>query len=284
MTALLISALVFASAGQSPVVAENVVYGTSGGTELLLDVVSPAGAGVNRPALLLIHGGGWAAGNKQSMRPWATRFAGSGFVCFAVGYRLVKPNANKYPAQIDDVQRAVRWVRHNAAKYGIDPKNIGAIGASAGGHLVALLGTRETRDKGSDDLSAYSSKVQAVVDVFGPSDFTVAVDEGISAAAIGIVANFLGKLPAEAPDLYKEASPVHHVTGDDAPFLIFHGTIDPLVPIAQSRILHKALTAAGVKSKLIEFEGEGHGLNKPANNETLATESITFLRKELGQK
>lgn len=258
----------------------DVQYGEANGQKLLLDVYRSTTEQV-RPAIVVIHGGGWSAGNKSQMAPVAERFAQSGFVAFSVGYRLVKPDRDKYPAQLDDVQLAVRWIRKNADKYKIDPERIGAIGFSAGGHLAALLGTRDTRDK--TIFPEFSSKVQAVVDVFGPADFDPSQKDIVGPVAMAILTNFIGKSPDAAPEMYRDASPAHHVSRDSAPFLIFHGIDDNLVPVDQSRRLERALKAKGVEVTLIEFEGEGHGFRRPETNLRMFEESIKFFQRHLAK-
>ncbi len=258
----------------------DVQYGEANGQRLLLDVYKTESERI-RPAILLIHGGGWSGGNKASMKALAESFAAQGFVSIAVGYRLVKPDRDKYPTQLDDVQRAVRWIRKNAATLGVKPELIGAIGFSAGGHLAALLGTRDTRDNSDTDLASFSSRVQAVVNVFGPADFDPDLKASIGSVGLALLTNFLGKTPEEAPELYREASPARHVSKGDAPFLMFHGTADALVPIDQSRRLEKVLKEAGVEVTLVEFEGEGHGFRKAENNQRMLKESIRFFFKHL---
>jgi dipeptidyl aminopeptidase/acylaminoacyl peptidase len=142
-----------------------------------------------------------------------------------------------------------------------------------------MLGTRDTRDNSDQVLAGFSSRVQCVVDLFGPSDLTLG--EGVSQQARNIVINFIGKAPEEAPDVYRDASPLTFVTRDDAPFLIFHGSADTLVPPNQSQKLDAALRAVGVESKLIVFAGEGHGFAKPENQGRLAQEAMAFFKRHL---
>lgn len=268
-----------ASSQNQPQIENDVAYGEAGGQKLLLDIYRPAADGKNRPAVILVHGGGWAGGDKKDFADLGKGLASQGYVAFSINYRLATANSNKYPAQLDDTQRAVRWMHANADKYGIDPKRFGALGASAGGHLVAFLGTRDTRDNSDKDLAQYSSRVQCVVDMFGPSDFTA--QGPLSPEAMGILVNFIGKTPQEAPDVYRDASPITFVDKTSAPFLIFHGTADPLVPIAQSQLLYDALRKAGVEATFVKFEGEGHGFQKKASIDTLILDSLTFFNKHL---
>ncbi|MBV9864272.1 MAG: alpha/beta hydrolase [Abitibacteriaceae bacterium] len=268
------------SAQQNGAQVENdVSYGEAGGQKLLLDVYRPGGEAKTRPAVILVHGGGWSGGDKRDFEPYGRALARQGYVAFSVNYRLATKEGNKYPAQIDDVQRAVRWIRAHADTYGVDPNHIGALGASAGGHLVALLGTRDTRDNSDPALAKYSSRVQCVVDMFGPTDFTV--QGPLSEQAMAILYNFIGKTPQEAPAVYREASPITYVDKNSAPFAIFHGTADPLVPIGQSQRLYDALQKAGVESSFTKFEGEGHGFQRPETNRQFALEALTFFNRHL---
>ncbi len=264
---------------------EDVLYGEVRGQKLLLDIYRldvnrPTETKGYRPAVLYIHGGGWSGGDKHAYKGLARLLAKAGYVCFWANYRLVTKDGNKYPAQIDDAQRAVRWIRANGAKYFVDPKRIGAIGDSAGGHLVALLGTRETRNNSDARLSSYSSKVTCVVDLYGPSDFTQGANL-VSPLAASIVINFMGKKPEEAPDLYKDASPVSWVSSSDAPFLIFHGTEDTLVPMDQSQRLYDALKKAGVEADLVKMENDGHGFQKKENQDRFVRETLAFFNRRL---
>ncbi len=244
----------------------DVVYGMAGDAKLMLDAYYPAAAAGKHPAIVLIHGGGWSAGDKKFYAPMGKALAAKGYSAFSINYRLLTPTANKYPAQLDDSQRAVRWIRAHADKYNIDPQRIGGLGDSAGGYLVALLGTRDTRDNNDAELASYSSRVQCVVDFYGPADFTLTPEQA-KAMSVGsmIVLNFLGKKPEDAPELYKSSSPVTYVDKQSSPFLIIHGSADPLVPLDQSERLYNALHAAGVNATLFTAYKQGHGFLNPAN-------------------
>jgi acetyl esterase/lipase len=188
-TAPVPSAAETASNTGSVSVRENVRYALVNGQPLLLDVYQPAGhISGPRPAVVLIHGGGWTSLDKSTMRGMAPLLARSGFAAFSVDYRLLQGSENRWPAQLDDVQRAVRWLRANAAEYDVNPDRIGAFGHSAGGQLAALLGMEETRDNSDPALAKYSSRVRAVVDVSGPTDFTSQHDPDGEA----FLANLLG--------------------------------------------------------------------------------------------
>lgn len=242
----------------------EVIYGMAGNTKLTLDAYTPDDPTVKHPAILLIHGGGWSGGDKRFYAPMGRALAAKGYVAFSINYRLLTQAANKYPAQLDDSQRAVRWVRAHANSYNIDPARIGALGDSAGGYLVAMLGTRDTRDNSDAALASFSSRIQCGIDFYGPTDFTGPLTEA-TANPIGaaIVANFLGKKAGEAVDLYKESSPVTYVDKNSAPFLIIHGTTDPLVPVSQSEHLYEALHTAGIPATLLLVYKQGHGFLNP---------------------
>lgn len=213
------------------------------------------------------------------MRGMGEFLARSGFVAFSVDYRLFHGNENRWPAQLDDVQRAVRWVRANAAKYDVDPGHIGAFGHSAGAQLAALLGMEDTRDNSDAALAKYSSRVQAVVDVSGPSDFTTERDPEGQA----FLAQFFGGPYSQDPEVWRSASPVFHVSQADAPFLIVHGTQDQNVPIAQAQELYDKLKAAGAQPEFVTVEG-GHTFTTPEARRELAYASLSFFDHYLTAK
>ncbi len=278
--------LLYCGATAQPVVRPtdaDVVYGRVDGQDLKLDIYRPDGGVRMRPAVVLLHGGGWAMGSKGGLlqRYLAGGLRKAGFVVCSVDYRLAGAGRNHYPAALDDAQRAVRWLRANTAKYGVDPNRIAAMGDSAGGYLAAMLGTCPTRATVGDGLDRYPCTVKCVVDLYGPSDFTTPRQSGENGLRLAILANFIGKKPAEAPALYRDASPISHVSRRSAAFLVFHGTKDPLVPIAQSERLVAALRKAGVDARLVRLEGEGHGFRNPANRERMVRETVAFLRARL---
>jgi acetyl esterase/lipase len=256
---------------------QDVPYGTVNSHPLLLDIYTPGEhSSTWRPAVVLIHGGTWSGGEKGTMRGMASFLARSGFVAFAVDYRLFNGKENLWPAQLDDVQRAVRWIRANAAKYGVNPDYIGAFGHSAGAQLAALLGMEAARDNSDPLLAKYSSRVQAVVDVSGPSDFTADPDVDRDA----FLASFFGGNLAQHGEIWRDASPAFHVAKNDAPFLIFHGTLDNEVPIAQSQELADKLKQAGVSVKFVKVK-DAHTFESPEVRWQLALESEAFFAQNL---
>lgn len=282
-SAMIVPAAFAAPGGKGLQEEKDVVYGTAGGQELKLDVCRPANQQGLLPAVLFVHGGGWSGGDKRDFTQLAAGTAGAGYVTFNANYRLVANGKNTYPAALDDVQRAVRWIRANADRYQVDPERIGALGASAGGHLVALLGTRDTRHNSDKALAAYSSRVTCVVDLFGPTDLTAPFPRKAWGTfdVQALVEHFLGGAPADLKEQYREASSLFQVDKKTVPFLIFHGTADPLVPLDQSQRLDEALRKAGIESKLIIFEGEGHGFAKRENQDAFAKATLEFLNRHL---
>ncbi len=243
----------------------DVTYCSPGGQPQKLDLYFPKSGGP-WPVFLYVHGGGWNAGDKAEGAGWRT-LNDSGYLVVSVDYRLAAYNI-KFPAMIEDVKCAVRYLRAHAGEYNLDPERIGALGASAGGHLVALLGTA---DKSAGwDVGEYldqSSRVQAVVAEAVFSDFTHPMFDSIAMA----VYFAFGALPGQTTAALEAASPVTYVTPDDPPFLILHGELDGLSPVDQAETLEARLKAAGVPSTLIVVKGGDHGLQGLNGNPTAPT-------------
>ena len=249
---------------------KGVVYGKGGGEDLTMNVARPKDVAGPLPCVLVIHGGGWAAGNKEGHNNLTWEFAKRGYVSATVGYRLV-PKA-LYPAQIEDVKCAVRYVRANAEKLGVDPKRIGATGFSAGGHLSMMLGVMGKDDglEGEGGNPEQPSQVNAVVAFFGPTDFINVV---FPDASRPIVEKWIGGTREEKKEEYRKASPITYVSKGDAPTLMIQGTKDPLVPHDQAYRMADALTAAGVPGRVDLILGAGHGWG---GAELLRTADITY--------
>jgi acetyl esterase/lipase len=181
----------------------------------------------------------------------------AGYVAFGVGYRLFDPDTgeNPWPAQLDDAQRAVRWVRANADTYCVDPDRLGAYGHSSGGTLSTAVGVRETRDDSDPDLAGISSRVACVVDISGDTDLTIPYPDTMWN---DINAAMLGGTPEEQPEAYRDASPLYQVDEESAPFLVLHGARDNDVPVEHSRRLVDSLRKAGVEVIYGEFPDADH--------------------------
>lgn len=235
----------------------DVPYATVGADRALkLDLYVPENAEGKLPLVVWVHGGGWRGGSKNGNR--AAQLATRGYVTASVEYRL--SDEAKFPAQIEDCKAAIRWLRAHASKYHIDPDRVGVWGSSAGGHLVALLGT--AGDEARWDVGAHldqSSRVQAVCDFCGPADLLAILPDARATDPDNAVALLLGGPVAEKREAARDASPTSYVTKDDPPFLICHGTEDRVVPMRQSEQLHEALKTAGVPSTLVKVEKAGHG-------------------------
>jgi acetyl esterase/lipase len=256
--------LLFLSVGQGAPEADvvrDVEYGTGGGRPLKLHLVKPKSPPQEpMPVVVYIHGGAWRGGNRDGgVRP-LSRLAARGYFGASIEYRL--SSEAKFPAQIEDCKAAIRFLRSRAKEYGIDPDRIGVWGPSAGGHLVALLGTsgdvKELEGKGGS--AEFSSRVQAVVDWFGPTDFLKMGKNKIDHDAANSPESLLVGGPIqENKEKVAAANPITYVSKDDPPFLVIHGDKDDLVPLSQSELLHAALEKAGVPSKLHVVPGAGHG-------------------------
>jgi acetyl esterase/lipase len=260
-------------------VERNVVYGMYSGLALLMDVYRPAQS--NGIAIVAIQGSGWYSPMRYDAAPLkartevirhAERFAEAGYTVFAINHRQAP--RFRYPAPIEDAQRAVRFVRLHASDYGITSDRIGAWGSSSGGHLVELLGTMDGKGdtSDSDPVNRLSAKVQAVVALFAPADMSSMFSTTSRAGTVSALMGFAYQDPSAGPPgaarpddfenrLYREASPVTHVTADDAPMLLMHGDQDLIVPIKQSETMESSLKQAGVKVSFIRVPGGKHGPN-----------------------
>jgi len=253
------------SAVESARVVLDVPYVDNGHARQRLDLYIPKGAKEPVPVVLWVHGGGWSAGSKT--RTPAVALLPRGYAVVSVGYRLSQDA--KFPAQIDDCQAALKWVRDHAKDYGLNASRVGVWGASAGGHLGALMGTTGNPDDHTD--------VQAVVDWFGPADFRTGYG---SANQTNPIHQLLGASPTQDRAKASAASPTAQVSKDDAPFLIFHGAKDLLVTLSQSQGLHQALKDAGVESELVVLDNAGHG-GREFLTPVMRDQIVTFFDKHL---
>jgi acetyl esterase/lipase len=264
-------------AGGEPKVKEerDIVYTKAGSTELKLDVAAPEQGDGPFPAILVIHGGAWRAGNKSDVGLILRGLAARGYAAVSPQYRFCPREV--FPAQVYDVKAAVRWIKSRAKERRIDPNHIGAVGFSAGGHLALMLGVTGPNDGLEGDVSAGApdTRIQAVVNWFGPCDLGA---RDIPEVSKPLVKDFLGATPTDRPDLAAKASPRSYVTKDDPPILTFQGTKDPLVPHTQAIELADAMTAAGVPGRVELMVGSSHGWTGAELDHTLAETSAFFDR------
>ena len=231
-----------------------------------LDLYIPK-SGKPMPCLVWIHGGAWLGGSKDRLAPEIDTLLYHSYVVASIGYRL-SPEA-VFPAQIRDCKAAIRFLRENALKYRIDSARIAVAGSSAGGHLAALTGTSAGMDKWESPHDCHgktSSRVQAVVDFYGPTDFLI-MDELPDACRDPMVhlspdspeSLLLGCNITECPEKVRVANPVSYISPDDPPFLIFHGTSDCTVTPKSSILLETRLKEQGIRAELHLIPGAGHG-------------------------
>jgi acetyl esterase/lipase len=253
----------FAAAANAPTpgtgtfsIVSNIEYASPGGTPLLMDLRVPDGPGPH-PVILYLHSGGWITGDRFGGP--AIRQASRGYAIASIDYRLAPRYV--WPAQIEDCKAAIRWLRANAARYHLDSEHIGVFGTSAGGHLAAVLGT----SGGDDSLEGvalgnaqFSSRVQAVIDLYGPTDLLKMDEQKLPCSnlldgnASFMPPSLLMGCPIQSCQVKTmTANPITYVTNDDPPFLIMQGLLDCLVPWRQSQLLHDALRETGVASQLV---------------------------------
>ena len=251
-------------------VIRDIEYGVVDGHSLRLDAYLPADKEIH-PAVVQIHGGGWRGGDKSSFAHQGLKYARDGVAAFSINYRL--SGVAPYPAAVEDCVRAIRWIREHAQEYGIDPDRLGAQGGSAGGHLSLMMAFLEPSE---DDLDASGQPLEnflrCVVSKCGPTDFTADDTMHWHPAAVA----FLGGPREEGPETYAQASPVTHVSPDDPPVLLVHGTEDRTVPYSQVTILKQRLEEAGVPVELITIQGGGHGLKGGDREEIQAAQSRMY--------
>lgn len=254
---------------------QDVVYGRKSGTALTMDVFTPR-KDANGLGVVLVVSGGWFSAHEAISMPFVEPLVARGYTVFAV----VHGSQPKFtiPEILRDMNRAVRFVRHHARDYKIDPDRVGIYGGSAGGHLSLMQGTAGDKgDPGSrDPVERVSSRVQAVACFFPPTDFLNYGKPGEDALGRGVLAGFKAAFDFHERDekagtfervtdgekvreIGKQISPVTHATGDDPPTLIIHGDADKLVPVQQAESIIKKLKEEGVEARLVVKPGAGHG-------------------------
>lgn len=227
----------------------DIVYGRAGEVELKLDLIQPDGSGPF-PLVICVHGGAWMSGSKSGYLPVMQMLAANGYAAAAVEYRFAP--VHKFPAQLDDVRTAVKYLRLHASELKIDPERLTLMGDSAGGHLVLMLGAKE-----------HFPGVRGVINLCGPSDISRWQAAPAGEKAIGMTTNHLletvfGTSDRSSPVL-RNASPLYFIAKGGPAVLTLHGDADPTVKLEQSEWLHQALRKAGAPEKLVILEGAGHG-------------------------
>jgi acetyl esterase/lipase len=250
---------------------EDVVYGVMSGTALLMDVYHPSKP-IERAAIF-VAGSGWDGREvgytdyelkqiNSYYEPLFESLTNAGFTVFSVNHRMAP--VHKYPAAVEDVRRAVRFIRENAKRFSVSPEKIAAIGHSSGGHLSSLLGVLDDDQSNAQDMTSasnYSSKVQAVVAIAAPQDLTIN-----SSIVAPFTTSFIGDRPPMDDEfrnflregIYAEASPISHVSPDDAAFLFIHATQDDYVGIEHAHLMHDAAAAAGMTVQFVIEEANTH--------------------------
>ncbi|WP_425614188.1 alpha/beta hydrolase fold domain-containing protein [Anatilimnocola sp. NA78] len=248
--------------GESPIIEKDIPYLGNDRTEKG-DLYLPANrpAGVKSPAVLMIHGGGWVGGSKSAKRELniGTTLTEHGMVGFSIDYKLgEKGNAmGAWPQNLHDCKTAVRWLRKNAEKYGIDPERIGVIGGSAGGHLSSMVAVTDADDRldPKQPWGDVSCEVRCVVDLYGP------IQVSGDSSGVSAITKYLDKT--------------------DPPFLIMHGTKDTTVPVATSEQLSATVKAAGIEHELVIIEGAPHTFDLQPKQKDLRPQVMDFFKKHL---
>lgn len=258
----------------------NVAYGPLPAE--VLDLCAPVNAPGARPGIALIHGGGWSAGTQHDEDGLCKFFAGQGLIAIAINYRLAP--AAIWPAQLVDVQLAIRWLRSQATTLHLASGRLCAWGDSAGAHLALFAGLLTTIHPGDEATLLADQSPSAptcVVDLYGPTDLTAL---NATPTQLAILKNlFGGATPAQQPALYRDASPIELVTATAPPTWIVQGTQDTLVPPAQSQELLRALTQAHVPATLVTYPGE-HAFSGLSSDQRLrlVLQAAQFVLRQTG--
>ncbi|ATN36961.1 hypothetical protein ACO34A_24625 (plasmid) [Rhizobium sp. ACO-34A] len=277
----------------------DVIYSTREGRALLADIYVPQDGVRQKPAIIWVHGGGWRFGDRKLSPHLARYYAERGFVMVSVDYRLSKQAV--FPAALEDIKTAVRWLKSVAERYAVDPARIGLWGGSAGGHLAALCATSgpgSFEGPAEDGVRGFDSCVAAVVDCYGPTDFlqidahrdpegkpsedveSIQLPKGVlSAQADSLESAFVGAPIETVPEIVQAANPIAHIRRESVlpPFLIVHGRCDTAVPVHQSVILFEALKNVGNDATLLLVEGLGHSFT---NRKSLDQRSFAYEQRD----
>ena len=252
---------------------EGVVFGTAGARDLKCDVYTPPGRPENAPAVLMVHGGSWRNGDRTQLRGYGILIGREGYLCVCTEYRLLDEAA--WPAQIHDVKAAIRWMRANSSRLGLDPERIVIEGNSAGGHLALLAAGTPGRPEfeGEGGNPGVPTDVAAVLAVYPPTDLATmkrGVNEPIASS----------EEPNKVAEIVRTGSPINYVTPDFPPTLLIHGTKDELVPYDQSVRMYQALEKAGVPVELHTYGNQPHAFDaQPEYGRQTAATMLAFLKR-----
>ncbi len=245
-------------------VERNISFTQSGEESITADLCRPDSDEL-LPIVVMIHGGGWITGDKWNVTDHAREMANAGFVVMSINYRLAPKHP--YPAQLEDCRAALTWIEKHADDWKADKERLGVWGYSAGAQLAAMLA-----------LQPLDSSVKPRCCVGGgtPCDLTGIPEDS------RLLAGVFGKTRGEAPDVYRDASPITFASSNAPPCFWFHGTTDFLVPIENSRTMHRKLTELGASSELYEIPGQGHLIT--FLDAKARIKAIEFLKKHLAAK
>lgn len=265
----------------------DIVFGQGGGRDLKLNITRPREPAGRMPVMVFIHGGGWSAGDRKDFHPLMFQFSKAGIFCVSVQYRFAPKE--RFPAQIEDVKCAVRWLRANADQYHIDTTRMIAFGGSAGAHLAALLAT--TADvpefEGTGGNAGQSSAVNAAICLAGPYDLALGYQSSVrqrkaeADTVRGLLRSLLGGTLDQVPDAYRRASPITYARSASPPLLLVHGEDDPLVLIEQAEVFARKLQEAGAPVQFLRLPGGTHDSFGPEQDKAIRT-MMDFARKQLG--
>lgn len=261
--------------------AQEVAYGTQSPNQRL-NILYPHSAATPLPAVIHIHGGGWYTGGKGGESTFAVlrRFAEEGYVALSIGYRFI--DEKRFPGAVEDCKLAVRWLRAHAEAYKVDPERIGVFGASAGGHLAAMLAVAgpDAGLEGAGGYNRFSSAIQAAIPICAPLDLRVPISMQFANNDDPIVNGFIGGPPSTHLTMARRASPMIYVRAGLPPMLFVHGTADKRVVPAQSEAMAAALQAAGSPATLRLIPDGKHGMGE-ARAEPVLSEMVAFFDKTL---
>lgn len=262
----------------------NVSYAQDSNPFHLMNVYMPVGKGPF-PAMIYIHPGGWTRGNRTDDNETAFFYAQRGIAGFSIEYTLTTQNTTAWPQAIQDVIRAIRFLRENAKTFNVDPSKIGVFGSSAGGHLAALAGTLTGNEPflaGASGDPKVSSRVCLVVDYCGPTDLEFIGKNEPNFFIYNITESLFGNVSYDMdPNLWIQASPATYISSNDPVFFVAHGTNDTVVPIDVSESFVAKLEAAGVETHFVTVQGAGHDILTSQQDNLIVRESLEPLLKSV---